>query len=137
MRFTLAFLVSSNLLTASLVWFAAAIDNPVVSPEIEQIVKVEPAVRHNLLEYDSRPGCAPCERFMKDKTIESLEKMGWTVVRVSTGKSVPNFTVWVNGERYSWSGYSNKRSKSDRWSDFRSHIQKAIDEYSNGTEKCK
>jgi len=110
MRFTLTFLLASNLLVASLTWFVTS-ERAGAEPVVVDEVKVEPEpVKNAIIEYYTMPGCSPCIKFKNSGVIKQLEAKGWKVVKVSNGKLAPTFTVWVNGKSLSWSGYSSKSS---------------------------
>lgn len=108
MRFTLTFLIASNLLTASLVWFYTS-ETQVSQPEIVPVVEVEPEPAKNaIIEYFSMPNCRQCINFKRSGIIRELEAKGWTVVKTDEGRSAPTFTVWVNGKSASFTSYSSK-----------------------------
>lgn len=78
MKFSLSFLVASNLLTLSLTWFYTAEvrgSEEVVEPVVEEVVKAKP-----VFEYQSKPGCSPCVKFKNSKAIQRLEAMGYEVI---------------------------------------------------------
>jgi hypothetical protein len=113
MKFSPLFVLASNLLVASLVWFYVD-TKPAVEPDPikeETIVDVKPPQKHNVLEYQSMRNCSPCIKFKNAKIIEELEKNGWKVVKVEKiSRYSPTFRVWINGKYKQWTGYGSKKS---------------------------
>jgi len=110
MRFTLAFLLASNLLVASLTWFVTS-ERAVAEPIVVDEAKVEPEpVKNGIIEYFTMPNCAPCIKFKNSGAIRELESKGWKVVKVESGSLAPTFTVWIDGKPASWTGFSSKSS---------------------------
>lgn len=78
MKFSLSFLIASNLLTLALTWFYTAEvrgSDPAPEPVVEEVVKAKP-----VFEYQSKHGCSPCVKFKQSRAIEKLEKMGFEVI---------------------------------------------------------
>ena len=113
MKFSPLFVIASNLLVASLVWFCVEAKPAKIIEVVkeETVVDIKPAEKHNILEYQSMRGCSPCIKFKNAKIIAELEAKGWKVVKVEgISKYSPSFRLWINGKQKSWTGYSSKKS---------------------------
>ena len=110
MRFSLTFLLASNMLTFALTWFLTA-EVAKAEPQPQPVIEVEPEpVKNAVIEYFTMERCGPCIKFKNSGVIEELEKQGWKVIKVSNGKVAPTFTVWVDGKSSSFVGFSSKSS---------------------------
>jgi hypothetical protein len=108
MRFSLTFVIASNLLSFSLAWFCTS-EVVKADPQPQPAVEVEKEpVKNGVIEYFTMDYCGPCIKFKNSGVIKELEENGWKVVRVKSGKVAPTFTVWVNGESAQFSGFSTK-----------------------------
>ena len=108
MRFSLKFLVASNALTFAMTWFLTS-EVVKAEPQPQPVVEVEPEpVKNGIIEYFTMERCGPCIKFKNSGVIRELEAQGWKVVKASSGRVAPTFTVWVNGKSAKFSGFSTK-----------------------------